>query len=57
MSVHTGGHCHFVDHIKCTVPILTRHRSKQPHVVMSGNGVVDICETPEGTIAIIKEDV
>ena len=55
MSVHFSGQCHTVDHISCRVPVLTRHRKSQPHVVMSGQGHVSITKAPTGSIAIIKE--
>ena len=42
MTVHHKGVCHMVRHIKCKVPVNTRERSSQPHVVMAGRGIVEI---------------
>lgn len=56
MSIHVRGKCHTVDHISCRVPVLTRHRKSQPHVVMAGQGSVSITRSKAGSIAVIKED-
>jgi hypothetical protein len=40
MTVHCQGACHFVRHIECHVPVRTRERKSQPHVVMAGSGTV-----------------
>ena len=40
MTVHCHGACHFVRHIECHVPVRTRERKSQPHVVMAGSGTV-----------------
>lgn len=49
MTVHYRGACHFVRHIKCHVPVRTRERQSQPHVVMAGQGTV----TLSGETAVI----
>lgn len=36
LSVHWKGACHFVEGLKCNVPIATRNRKTQPRCVMSG---------------------
>ena len=56
MSVHASGKCHAVDHIVCRVPVNTRHRKSQPHVVMCGKGEVKFIEDPNGhRLALIQE--
>jgi hypothetical protein len=41
MTVHYKGACHFVRHIACEVPLTTRERNSQPHVVMAGKGAIE----------------
>lgn len=43
LTVHWQGRCHFVRHIQCHVPVQTRERKSQPHVVVAGRGNVAIC--------------
>lgn len=43
MTVHCQGACHIVRHIQCHVPVQTRERKSQPHVVMAGRGTVTLC--------------
>lgn len=40
LTVHCRGACHTVRHIECHVPVRTRERKSQPHVVMAGKGSV-----------------
>lgn len=40
MTVHCQGACHLVRHVECHVPVRTRERKSQPHVVMAGKGTV-----------------
>lgn len=40
LTVHCQGACHIVRHIECHVPVRTRERKSQPHVVMAGTGSV-----------------
>jgi hypothetical protein len=42
MTVHSQGCCHTVRHIECHVPVRTRERKSQPHVVMAGRGTVTL---------------
>lgn len=42
MTVHYRKQCLLVDGVVCGVPIRTRNRSKQPRVVMVGDGVVRV---------------
>lgn len=44
MTVHYRGACHMVRHVHCDVPLRTRERSSQPHVVMAGRGSVEIVD-------------
>lgn len=52
MTVHYQGSCHTVRHIQCHVPVLTRERKSQPHVVMAGRGIVAL---RAGTAIITNE--
>lgn len=36
MSVHFRGTCYIVDDVDCRVPCHTKHRDRQPHIVMEG---------------------
>ena len=36
LSIHFKNACHFVEGLKCNVPIATRNRKTQPRCVMSG---------------------
>jgi hypothetical protein len=36
LSIHYKGYCHFVEGLKCNVPIATRNRKSQPRCVMAG---------------------
>ncbi|NBV87905.1 MAG: hypothetical protein EBR88_00045 [Betaproteobacteria bacterium] len=40
LTVHSQGCCHLVHHIECSVPVYTRVRKTQPHVVMAGTGTI-----------------
>ena len=40
MTVHSQGICHMVHHIECKVPVETRIRKTQPHVVLAGSGTL-----------------
>lgn len=42
LTVHHNGSCLLVRHIVCHVPVRSRERSAQPHVVMAGRGIVQI---------------
>lgn len=42
MTVHYKGECHLVRDVVCDVPVHTRERTKQPRLVMAGNGDVSI---------------
>lgn len=44
MTVHYRGACHMVRHVACDVPLRTRERNSQPHVVMAGRGSVEIVD-------------
>jgi hypothetical protein len=44
MTVHYRGACHMVRSIQCAVPIATRERSRQPRVVMAGQGEVEFVD-------------
>lgn len=44
MTVHYKGACHMVRHVQCDVPLRTRERNSQPHVVMAGRGSVEIVD-------------
>lgn len=52
MSVHCHGKCLLVRSIICHVPVCTRERKSQPHVVMAGTGIVRLC----GDTATITEE-
>lgn len=52
MTVHHKGACHFVRFIVCSVPVRSRERNSQPHVVMAGSGNVRIA----GSTAYIEEE-
>ena len=45
MSIHYRGRCHIVDHVICQVPVSSRRRASQPHVVMAGRGVVRVSDS------------
>lgn len=49
LTVHCRGVCHVVRHVECRVPVRTRERKAQPHVVVAGRGIVTI----SGDTAII----
>lgn len=38
ITVHYAGACHLVRNIICKVPVHTRERKRQPHVVVAGRG-------------------
>jgi hypothetical protein len=42
LTLHYQGACHFVRGIDCRVPVQTRERKRQPHLVMTGSGNVTI---------------
>jgi hypothetical protein len=42
LTLHYQGACHFVRRIDCRVPVQTRERKRQPHLVMAGKGNVTI---------------
>lgn len=52
MTVHYRGICHMVRHISCAVPVSTRERTSQPHVVMAGRGAIEFLD---GTAYIKRE--
>lgn len=52
LTVHYKGQCHLVRGILCGVPVRSRERSTQPHVVIAGRGTVRI----EGDTAVIEEE-
>jgi hypothetical protein len=52
MTVHSGGCCHEVKSVVCSVPCRSRPRSRQPRLVMSGRGCVRV---RDGVAYITKE--
>lgn len=52
MSVHYKGQCLLVRDVVCSVPVRSRHRSRQPHVVMAGRGSVRL----DGDTAYIEKE-
>jgi len=42
LTVHHEGQCTLVRHLVCHVPVRSRERNSQPHVVMTGRGTVMI---------------
>lgn len=50
MTLHHMGACHFVRSIVCSVPVRSRERRTQPHVVIAGSGIVRI----DGQTAFIE---
>ena len=52
MTVHHKGACLMVRSIVCTVPVCSRERKTQPHVVMAGIGTVRIA----GDAAYISQE-
>lgn len=42
MTVHYKRQCIMVRRIACQVPLASRERASQPHVVMAGRGVVRV---------------
>jgi len=59
LTVHCQGACHTVRHIECHVPVRTRERKSQPHVVMAGKGTVcfsgETAYITDGRIASIQQ--
>jgi hypothetical protein len=57
MTVHHFGRCLLVRAIVCKVPVTTRERKSQPHVVMAGQGVVRLTDDMDGNaVATITAD-
>lgn len=52
LTVHHKGACLLVRNIVCSVPVRSRERSKQPHVVMAGRGSVRLA----GDTAYIEKE-
>jgi hypothetical protein len=52
LTLHYAGACHSVRKIVCNVPVSTRERKHQPHVVMAGRGNISIT----GQLATINKD-
>lgn len=52
LTLHHKRACLLVRNIVCNVPVRTRHRKSQPHVVMAGSGSVRIA----GDTAIIEKE-
>lgn len=50
LSIHYRKQCHIVDFIECNVPTKSKNNVKQPHVVITGKGVLRI----ENGIGIIE---
>jgi mannose-6-phosphate isomerase-like protein (cupin superfamily) len=44
MTVHYKGMCHMVRAVSCEVPVATRERKTQPHVVMAGRGTIEFSD-------------
>lgn len=52
LTVHHKGACLLVRNIVCSVPVRSRERNSQPHVVIAGRGNVRIA----GDTAYIEEE-
>lgn len=52
LTLHHKGACLLVRNIVCSVPVRSRERSKQPHVVMAGRGSVRL----DGDTAYIEKE-
>ena len=50
LSIHYRKQCHIVDFIECNVPTKSKNNVKQPHVVITGKGILRI----ENGIGIIE---
>lgn len=44
LSIHYGGACVAVRDIVCRVPVKSRQSKRQPHIVMTGRGIVRIVD-------------
>lgn len=42
LTVHYKGQCHVVRGVECMVPVHSRLRKSQPHVVMAGVGRLEV---------------
>lgn len=37
LSLHFQKKCHLVSHVKCNIPLFTKHNKRQPFCVLKGN--------------------
>lgn len=55
LSIHWQDTCHFVEGLRCNVPVATRNRKTQPRCIMSGKAhQIEIVSIKGETHAIIK---
>lgn len=55
LSIHWQDACHFVEGLRCNVPVHTRNRKRQPHCVITGKAErIEIVSINGAVHAIIK---